>query len=86
MRAYPAKLDFPFVEKLDQRRPRNVQHVRRFLRGKFGVYRDQRDGIPPRHLFKNVNQHPYSGGRNLHCSFCWIVEHAKPERLCRLNT
>ncbi len=83
MSTYPAEFDFSLVEKLDQRRPRNVQHVRRFLCGQFGAHRDQRDGIPLRHLFKNVNQHPYSGGRNLHRSFCWIVEDAKPEGLCR---
>ncbi len=85
MRTYPAEFHFSLVEKLDQGRPRDIQHVRRFLRGEFGVYRDQRDGIAPRHLFKNVNQHPYSRGRNLYCSFCRIVEHAEPERLCRLH-
>jgi len=49
------------------------------------MHRDQRNGIAPRHLFKNVNQHPYSRGRNLYCSFCRIVEHPEPERLSRLH-
>ena len=85
MRAYPAKFDFPLVEKLDQGGPRDIQHVRRFLGGELGVHRDQRDGIPPRHFFQNVKQHAYRRGRNLYGSFCGIVEHAKTERLCRLH-
>ena len=85
MCAHPAKFNFPFVEKLDKGWPRHVQHVRRFLRGEFGVQWGERNGIAPRHLFQNVNEHPYSGGRNLYRCFFRIVEHAKPERLCRFH-
>jgi hypothetical protein len=37
---YPAKFDLSLIEKLHQRRTRDIRHVRRFLRGELGVYRD----------------------------------------------
>ena len=73
-----AKFDFSLVEKLDQRGPRNVEYLRRFLSGEFGSHWNERDGIPARHLLKNVDQHLYCGGRNLYRLLAGIVDHSKP--------
>ncbi len=86
MRTDAAEFDFSLVEKLDQRRPGNVQHVCCFLSGEFGSHWNERDGIPARHLLKNVDQHLYCGGRNLYRLLAGIVDHSKPQRLGGLRT
>ena len=56
-----AILDLAFVEELDQRRTGDVQHVRRLLGGEFGVYGNERHGVSPGHLFKDVDEHSHGG-------------------------
>jgi hypothetical protein len=40
MGAHSAVVDFPFIEQLDQRRARDIEHVGRFLSRQFSVDRD----------------------------------------------
>ena len=63
VRAYAAIFDLAFVEKLDQRRPRDVEHVGGFLRGEFGVDRDQCNCVSARHFLQDVDKHLDSGCR-----------------------
>jgi hypothetical protein len=59
VRTDAAIFDLALVEKLNQRRARDVQHVRRFLSGEFGLYGDECHRVAPRHFLKNVNEHPH---------------------------
>ena len=53
--------DFPvwndaFLELFDQKRPGNIQNLRRFLGRQFGMYRDQRHRIALGHFGENAVQ------------------------------
>ncbi len=62
-----AKSDFAFVEKPDQRRARNVQHVGGLLGGEFGVDGHDVDGIPLRHFLKSAHEQTRGAGRQAEC-------------------
>ena len=66
MRAHLPVVDFALLQQLDQRRPRNVQHVRRFLRRQLRMHGDERHGISARHLFKDAHQQPHRSRRQLY--------------------
>src|SRR5260370_10299769 len=65
MSANAAVINLALIQELNQRRARNVQHVRLLLGSEFGMYWNQRYSVATRHFLKNTHQHPHSGRRYL---------------------
>jgi hypothetical protein len=57
MGANPAIFDLAFVEQLNERRPRDAEHVGSLLGRQFGVYRDHRDRVSATHFVEDSDQH-----------------------------